>query len=1572
VARNAGTLAVEPAVLTVAAGTAVFKVAYDYDSNAVSGAAGTSLRAGSRLVAVDARSAQGAVAPATATSFGATPSSQWFADPPGTTLDFDGSAVAAGVLAHTALSFDGAHDGVKVPSNPALSITGQISLEAWVRPTATDGIRDIVAHGYTLSPAAEVYLRINNGQYQVGSWDGADHYAGAAVPASDVGTWVHVAGVFDGNSWRLYRNGILLASKADPKGAVAVAQDWGIGVAGDGAERFFAGDIDEVRIWSVARNPQEISQSRAQRLGGTEAGLVGYFYATSGQFHDHSASRIIPVAVGAPEPATSSADLADLAGLDAPADLTIEAWVNPTQATTTARIVQHQSSASNYMLGLHLAPTALHFNGSSDMAFIAGSPALDIAGPITIEAWVNTEKTDGLRDIVAHGYLLDPPSEVVLRVQAGQYYVGSFDGADHGVAASMGASDVKSWVHLAGVYDGSAWRLYRNGVLAASAADAVGAVHVPGDWAIGGAADTNDRFFAGAIDEVRVWRVARSADQIGADMNRRLDGTQAGLAGLWRAVGGVVRDVTGGRHDAVLRGAPTLVPGALPAYTMVATAGNRTIETTAQVPSSSWTHVAAAYEQAYGIHAAGAGAYLDAGTSNALDIGRDLTIEIGVTLDDLLLPQGLITRGVLGDGSQEDVPYSLFVDTDGSVSFAFEDSSHAVHTIQTPRAALTSGTFHRVAVTRKRNVNVATPTAAQGSTGAVVSSWDDITIYVDGAPVLSSRYTGKDTGSTMSATMIGRAFGPTGLELPLRGSLSEVRLWNTARAASDLGALLKGDEVGLVGWWRLDEGIGNVAADSKGSNDAVLRGAVSWVKSPDPASSSFTMYLDGVAVPTSTVAAGTYQAAEPQFTIGALGNTIVAERYRGQLEEVRVWRVVRTDEEIQDNLFRRLTGDQQDLIAYYTVDAEPGGMMSDHGPRGNDLIVSAGSYVLSTAPIGEDTPQVRNALLGTPTTFNETIHSAPSVTEYADLEVDADSMPMGIFKRCYGYVDAAGGWNLVTGFKVGDMRTEWVGQVQFAPQLMGFMEGAPPVPSENLTVQDDYANASSVALSEATSTTYTYSNSRDSGFNASFEVGASFGDKSQTFAGVMAIEAPLGIGVGEMELTAVEQANVSGGLKATFETSLSWLNGSSTGTGLTTTRLSALNLKGAKETAPAYPALGSRYVPDNTGFALVQSQTADVFALRLVHTGALIAYQMRPNPDIPKDWNIITFPMNASYTKQGTLDGKVGLEPDGAYPQALTYSNDSSYFKPVEAYALKERIARDAQDLATLYSQFGVDPNMLSGGSTPTLPPPTRHDLVNTYVWTAAGGQFAETQQSLDSYDETVGGAYAFQGLAGGNISVDVSIFTVDVTFDLQAMFGGHLSLSVQKEANSQLSFGVSSMATPEQDISLVDGTGTRKLQAGKVDAYRYMTFYLSPKPDHHDVFFNQVVDPIWLAQSNDPAAAALRQARQDAKRPAAWRILHRVTYVSRVLGPVAGQQAAPLDQALQTLDIQSNYELIKTLEPFVRDKAARYVDFSAAVRRAVVTYLPDLQPHIDQILAYLVLYYGVSDAPQLTPGGPS
>ena len=146
-------------------------------------------------------------------------------------------------------------------------------------------------------------------------------------------------------------------------------------------------------------------------------------------------------------------------------------------------------------------------------------------------------------------------------------------------------------------------------------------------------------------------------------------------------------------------------------------------------------------------------------------------------------------------------------------------------------------------------------------------------------------------------------------------------------------------------------------------------------------------------------------------------------------------------------------------------------MVSDSGPRGQDLVAGPGCVpVVSTAPLGDDIPQVRDALTGAVTPFNDTLAATPSVAEYAELETDANGNPTGEVKRCYG-TTRDGQWQLVTGFKVGDARAEWVGQAQFNPQLMGFIEGAPPVPSENLTVADSYDGASSVTFTEAQSTT---------------------------------------------------------------------------------------------------------------------------------------------------------------------------------------------------------------------------------------------------------------------------------------------------------------------------------------------------------------------------------------------------------------------------------------------------------------------------------------------------------------------
>src|SRR5205807_6189707 len=116
------------------------------------------------------------------------------------------------------------------------------------------------------------------------------------------------------------------------------------------------------------------------------------------------------------------------------------------------------------------------------------------------------------------------------------------------------------------------------------------------------------------------------------------------------------------------------------------------------------------------------------------------------------------------------------------------------------------------------------------------------------------------------------------------------RLWSAAREAAVIGAPITGSEVGLVSWWRMQDGQGNVASDSKGRQHATLHGPVSWVHTPDGRGSALTVYLDGAPVATAPLDPASLTPADEQFTLGALANATPAEFFKGQLEELRIWR----------------------------------------------------------------------------------------------------------------------------------------------------------------------------------------------------------------------------------------------------------------------------------------------------------------------------------------------------------------------------------------------------------------------------------------------------------------------------------------------------------------------------------------------------------------------------------------------------------------------------------------------------------------------------------------------------------
>lgn len=403
-------------------------------------------------------------------------------------------------------------------------------------------------------------------------------------------------------------------------------------------------------------------------------------------------------------------------------------------------------------------------------------------------------------------------------------------------------------------------------------------------------------------------------------------------------------------------------------------------------------------------------------------------------------------------------------------------------------------------------------------------------------------------------------------------------------------------------------------------------------------------------------------------------------------------------------------------------------------------------------------------------------------------------------------------------------------------------------------------------------------------------------------------------------------------------------------------------------------------MPDNVGIALVQSETADIFALRLQPENVLVAYQMRPNPDIPPDWNIITFPLNPVYTKQGTLDGKLGDRPDLHYPNAKDYSPDISYFKPIEAYSLKNRITREEQELKAFYDQLAAESEGKGGGQLSELRKDltrlAKHNIVNTYVWTAEGGLFAETQENMDILQESLGGSFLFETETGFSLTAALAIMKVATRFELQAMFTTSAKKTLTKTQDSTTAFGLEvTLDGVEHDIYERDANGKLKInrddernpkpekESGKVDAYRFMTFYLEPSAQNFGEFFNKVVDPIWL-DSDEPNAAALRQANQGGTQPPCWRILHRVTFVSRVHQRFDDRGTSELEQAMQEMDVASNYELIKRLEPFVQGKTHSYNDFRNAIFGAIDKYMPALHDHRSTIVQYLCLYFGVPEEP--------
>ena len=202
----------------------------------------------------------------------------------------------AGDNGGSALDFDGTNDWIDATNNggavnSATNLglpTRDITLEVWANPRSYSTWRSMVSFFQ------------DNGSFERG-WDletGSGNRFTFALAGTSGGaltymsttntfqpnTWYHIAGTYDGTTMRIYVNGMLENTSTTESGDISYANSWlAIGMYKDDNEAFsFPGQIDEVRIWNVARSQAQIQADMFTELTGSEPNLVSYWNLNEG------------------------------------------------------------------------------------------------------------------------------------------------------------------------------------------------------------------------------------------------------------------------------------------------------------------------------------------------------------------------------------------------------------------------------------------------------------------------------------------------------------------------------------------------------------------------------------------------------------------------------------------------------------------------------------------------------------------------------------------------------------------------------------------------------------------------------------------------------------------------------------------------------------------------------------------------------------------------------------------------------------------------------------------------------------------------------------------------------------------------------------------------------------------------------------------------------------------------------------------------------------------------------------------------------------------------------------------
>ncbi|HET7153481.1 MAG TPA: LamG-like jellyroll fold domain-containing protein [Candidatus Kapabacteria bacterium] len=506
-----------------------------------------------------------------------------------------------------ALQFNGTSDHVTLPLIDASHGTG-LTVEAWVNVTSAISARyqNIIRQsgGNSGGGYPNWMLEFQNSNspdlaFGINAGGGYTEMQYPINPSDFSGVWKHVAGTYDGAFMRLYVDGVLVDSTAKSGAVGFVGSDHSIGSNANYFE-FYQGEIDEVRVWDVARTKGEIGVARSFYVGPTPdllgewsmdecAGSVvkdrsgngndGVLSDSSTMRVEPSTAPVGPIYVWSPATGLSRTvgpkaiayitktityTVQALGTADCKpgsASVTITDTCSGLIVTAASDTICKNDSTLMTVVGAHKG-NALQFDGVFDHVQL---PVIDLSKGtgFTVEVWVNVtdiafsqyqnivrqsggdSTTEGLPNWLLE-FLNGESSALAFGVHAG--------GVFSQIVYPLTPDFAGNWHHIAGTYDGAFLRLYVDGALVDStqftgSLDFIGAYN-----SIGSNANVIE-FYKGQIDEVRLWDVARTRAQIRQAMYSAIGPNEVHLKAEWAmddCSGTTVSDITGDGYDGTL------------------------------------------------------------------------------------------------------------------------------------------------------------------------------------------------------------------------------------------------------------------------------------------------------------------------------------------------------------------------------------------------------------------------------------------------------------------------------------------------------------------------------------------------------------------------------------------------------------------------------------------------------------------------------------------------------------------------------------------------------------------------------------------------------------------------------------------------------------------------------------------------------------------------------------------------------------------------------------------------------------------------------------------------------------